>query len=353
MTDSNTDNPGKLTITGSHNFDVTASEGSAELAIQNCVIEARQTAVKTTGENASLKIENGADVSATERSAVVIVENGYFEMTGGQLIGNSGPALTDSSNANGLISGGSLTGNANGASAVSLRGNWTISDGTFILQNGGPACVSVETGGTVNITGGAFDASQSMMGMYGIVATSGTATISGGRYKWNSMYDSMGAGYAMGAILADGKALSEEKDSDGYYTIVDTASDLPEGTGALSLTYTLNNEQKEESFDNPNAMRRALQELDESAEKVIVRLDSNVTTAEAWNINRDITLDLNGHTYTSTNMLYAIEVESGISFVLDDSSDSHTGILTGTAGIRAKTEDGKNSIIIGLLKKVK
>ena len=37
----------------------------------------------------------------------------------------------------------------------------------------------------------------------------------------------------------------------------------------------------------PNAMRRALQELDESAEKVIVRLDSNVTTAEAWNINRD------------------------------------------------------------------
>lgn len=346
LTDSNTDNPGKLTITGSHNFDVTASEGSAELAIQNCVIEARQTAVKTTGENASLKIENGADVSATERSAVVIVENGYFEMTGGQLIGNSGPALTDSSNANGLISGGSLTGNANGASAVSLRGSWTISDGTFILQNGGPACVSVETGGTVNITGGAFDASQSMMGMYGIVATSGTATISGGRYKWNSMYDSMGAGYAMGAILADGKALSEEKDSDGYYTIVDTASDLPEGTGTLSLTYTLNNEQKEESFDNPNAMRRALQELDESAEKVIVRLDSNVTTAEAWNINRDITLDLNGHTYTSTNMLYAIEVESGISFVLDDSSDSHTGILTGTAGIRAKTEDGKNSIVI-------
>lgn len=346
LTDSNTDNPGKLTITGSHNFDVTASEGSAELAIQNCVIEARQTAVKTTGENASLKIENGADVSATERSAVVIVENGYFEMTGGQLIGNSGPALTDSSNANGLISGGSLTGNANGASAVSLRGSWTISDGTFILQNGGPACVSVETGGTVNITGGAFDASQSMMGMYGIVATSGTATISGGRYKWNSMYDAMGAGYAMGAILADGKALSEEKDSDGYYTIVDTASDLPEGTGTLSLTYTLNNEQKEESFDNPNAMRRALQELDESAEKVIVRLDSNVTTAEAWNINRDITLDLNGHTYTSTNMLYAIEVESGISFVLDDSSDSHTGILTGTAGIRAKTEDGKNSIVI-------
>lgn len=41
LTDSNTDNPGKLTITGSHNFDVTASEGSAELAIQNCVIEAR------------------------------------------------------------------------------------------------------------------------------------------------------------------------------------------------------------------------------------------------------------------------------------------------------------------------
>lgn len=346
LTDSNTDNPGKLTITGSHNFDVTASEGSAELAIQNCVIEAGQTAVKTTGENASLKIENGADVSATERSAVVIVENGYFEMTGGQLIGNSGPALTDSSNAKGLISGGSLTGNANGASAVSLRGSWTISDGTFILQNGGPACVSVETGGTVNITGGAFDASQSMMGMYGIVAIGGTVTISGGRYKWNSMYDSMGAGYAMGAILADGKALSEEKDSDGYYTIVDTASDLPEGTGTLSLTYTLNNEQKEESFDNPNAMRRALQELDESAEKVIVRLDSNVTTAEAWNINRDITLDLNGYTYTSTNMLYAIEVESGISFVLDDNSDFHTGILTGTAGIRAKTEDGKTSIVI-------
>lgn len=346
LTDSNTDNPGKLTITGSHNFDVTASEGSAELAIQNCVIEAGQTAFKTTGENASLKIENGADVSATERSAVVIVENGYFEMTGGQLTGNSGPALTDSSNANGLISGGSLTGNANGASAVSLRGSWTISDGTFILQNGGPACVSVETGGTVNITGGAFDASQSIMGMYGIVATSGTATISGGRYKWNSMYDAMGAGYAMGAILADGKALSEEKDSDGYYTIVDTASNLPEGTGTLSLTYTLNNEQKEESFDNPNAMRRALQELDESAEKVIVRLGSNVTTAESWNVNRDITLDLNGHTYTSTNMLYAIEVESGISFVLDDSSDSHTGILTGTAGIRAKTEDGKNSIVI-------
>ncbi len=342
----NTDNPGKLTITGSHYFNVTASAGNAELIIQNCTIEAEQTALKTTGENASLKIENGANISATGRSAVVIVENGYFEMTGGQLTGNSGPALTDSSNANGLISGGSLTGNANGASAVSLRGSWTISDGTFILQNGGPACVSVETGGTVNITGGAFDASQSMMGMYGIVATSGTATISGGRYKWNSMYDTMGAGYAMGAALADGKALSEEKDSDGYYTIVDTASNLPEGTGTLSLTYTLNNEQKEESFDNPNAMRRALQELDESAEKVIVRLGSNVTTAESWNVNRDITLDLNGHTYTSTNMLYAIEVESGISFVLDDSSDSHTGILTGTAGIRAKTEDGKNSIVI-------
>ena len=342
----NTDNPGKLTITGSHYFNVTASAGNAELIIQNCTIEAEQTALKTTGENASLKIENGANISATGRSAVVIVENGHFEMTGGQLTGNSGPALTDSGNANGLISGGSLTGNANGASAVSLRGSWTISDGTFVLQNGGPACVSVETGGTVNITGGAFDASQSMMGMYGIVATSGTATISGGRYKWNSMYDAMGAGYAMGAILADGKALSEEKDSDGYYTIVDTASNLPEGTGTLSLTYTLNNEQKEESFDNPNAMRRALQELDESAEKVIVRLGSNVTTAESWNVNRDITLDLNGHTYTSTNMLYAIEVESGISFVLDDSSDSHTGILTGTAGIRAKTEDGKNSIVI-------
>ena len=62
-----------------------------------------------------LKIENGADVSATERSSRCNSrKNGYFEMTGGQLTGNSGPALTDSSNANGLISGGSLTGNANG-----------------------------------------------------------------------------------------------------------------------------------------------------------------------------------------------------------------------------------------------
>ena len=66
--------------------------------------------------------------------------------------------------------------------------------------------VSVETGGTVNIIGGAFDASQSMMGMYGIVATSGTATISEADINGIVCMTPGGAGYAMGAILADEKA---------------------------------------------------------------------------------------------------------------------------------------------------
>lgn len=263
-------------------------------------------------------------------------------MTGGTVTGKSGAALTDSSGATGNISGGTLT----GTTSITLRGNWTISGGTFVLQgNGGPACVSI-SGGSTEVTGGDFDASAATQGMFGIMVSSGSATISGGRYKWNSMFDSMGAGYAMNATLADGKVLSDDKDSDGYYTIVDISEDFSEGTGTLTLSYTLNDEQKSESFDNPYALRTALGSLDGAATRIVVKLESDIQTAESWRIDRDITLDLNGYNYTSTNMLYAIEAESDITLTIQDGSKSQTGVLTGAAGVRAQAENGNTSIVV-------
>ena len=63
-------------------------------------------------------------------------------------------------------------------------------------------------------------------------------------------------------------------------------------------------------------------------------------------IDRDITLDLNGYNYTSTNMLYAIEAESDITLTIQDGSKSQTGVLTGAAGVRAQAENGNTSIVV-------
>lgn len=73
LTDTDVGGSGKVTITGSYAFDVTASDGEAELAVQDCTIEGERAALKVTGENAALHIGTGADISS-ERNAVINIQ---------------------------------------------------------------------------------------------------------------------------------------------------------------------------------------------------------------------------------------------------------------------------------------
>ncbi len=295
----------------------------ALLTVRDCAVRAEGTeeamspngCITAAEGTAQVRIENGAVIENRYNNAVRM-EDGELSVTGGRIKAGSekvavlyGKEGDPANNAICSISDGVITG---GYGALEIhRGNWTISGGTF-------------------------EGTDAMMSYGAFFAENSEVLLNGGRFKggvFGAIH--MGSG---GHRLAPGKALQENADT-GYTEVI---SEPGGGTeiGQVTLTYRLDGSQTRQCENFADAVD-AMNALDPRSEEIVLTLNGEVASTVPCDITRSCTLDLNGHVYTHTVEMQAMEtpwaflVKGNTRFAVTDRSREKNGRISAAGSLAA------------------
>lgn len=223
--------------------------------------------------------------------------------------------------ADGGINGGSGGDNnaiwaADGANVTILSGKYTVGGDA---NGAGNSTVYVTETGKVNIKGGTFSSQKAYQGRYYVLnlnnKSTGTITVSGGKFiNYNPAKGDDNLG---GNFLAANCGMTRGNDDDG------------------NITYTVSSAATVQIFDKDGNYIKALTSLqkaiDAANENDVIMLLGNITKESNITIaqGKIITLDLNGHTLSTTAVKKAVLVNYG-TITITDTSKAQKGTIKRT-----------------------
>ena len=300
--------------------------------------------------------------------ATVSVKGGTVTLKNGSVVGGTSYyniEVTEDSNANLTLADVTATAGNTGSSMIDNWGTMTIASGTY---TGGLNVVKSEEGSTLSITGGTFTLNYATSGYTGVILVYGDTTISGGEFiqsltttgQWNHpqvVATGVVEGYTAITRVTGGHFVNKLSGESIFRGIGKATFDnfevsggtfnksIPEGYCADGFIPTKNADGtygvKEESYvaeigskkyeTLTDAIRLA---VNGKTVKLLADVTENVTIAA----NKQITLDLNGHTLNGgTGTAKAAILNKGTVTITDTSAGKTGTIKRDDQGVAGET----------------
>lgn len=322
--------------------------------------------------NKSITLDLGGktltNTNSSSSKATVSVQGGTVTVKNGNVVGGTGYyniEVTKGSNANLTLADVTATAGNTGSSMIDNWGTMTIASGTY---TGGLNVVKSEEGSTLSITGGTFTLNYATSGYTGVILVYGDTTISGGEFiqsltttgRWNHpqvVATGVVEGYTAITRVTGGHFVNKLSGESIFRGIGKATFDnfevsggtfnksIPEGYCADGFIPTKNADGtygvKEESYvaeigskkyeTLTDAIRLA---VNGKTVKLLADVTENVTIAA----NKQITLDLNGHTLNGgTGTAKAAILNKGTVTITDTSAGKTGTIKRDDQGVAGET----------------
>ena len=298
-------------------------------------------------KNITLDLGGKTLTNTNAGKATISVTGGTVTVKNGNVIGGTdyyNIEVTKDSNANLTLEGVTATAGNTGSSMIDNYGTLTITSGTY---TGGLNVVKSEEGSKLTITGGTFTLEYATNGYTGVVFAYGDTTISGGEFiqnltttgRWNHptvILTGVVEGYTAITRVTGGHFVNKMSGESIFRGVGKGTSDNFEVSGgtfnkSISDSYCADGFIPTKNADGTYGVKEGkyvaqvgsknfetlADAIRLAAKGKTITLLANVK--ESVEINKNLTLDLNGFTLTNEGAKHTITVNEGVSLTIEDS----------------------------------